>query len=1178
MRKNKVLFIFLGLYLYVYLFLIQIGGAFLLPLIANYSVSKYVPYINSLERIKVKLLPYPVIDVSKISSTSPSFKIRASKIRIVPDISHLIIGSPFLNISLGSCDVEFFYQNKAKRVSPTIVLPRNKYLMHLFLSKGRARIHFKNHIVKLNDIKANLSNKLGLWGEISASSPKAQKIFFNFYLKQNRFSFSSHIHNALIINYIAMYFPKISRWIEGKLKVDMCLKGKFYNNKLFIRSVIASPSIYLIKGCKMKNPYIDISIQTNLSSSHNIDVYIKKIRILHPNIVIGGEIKYTSSKIKVNLYAPTIDYGAWLKEYQKLGIKIHIMDSLSKIVRGGRISNLSFYLSRSLHHPMCWGLMGRGEDMDVLIPSVGLKLSHVEGGFSVKNKILYCSNASGIVKGSKFYNANLVLGLNPKIFPFDLRVNAQFRLENLNFLLRQVHTSENVQKKLEKLDIKRGRCRGWVHVWKDNSSFYVEVRARNVSLQGEIKESRVPFDLKCGFFHLSTKNSYVAIKDIKGNIGISKITSGTLSVDMYKKQLSIEMASEYMSISQLSHIISYIFNVPSISRYIDNGSLDSSIINLVFSYRDKRIIGARISGIIDKIELKRYLFSNLLNTSDIPFRYMHLSKGKFLFSPNSLSLMDLDIRVRDSYIHLKKADFFKGEKGIAVTLMGKGRVGRALQFIIRQEAPCLRRLKLKSLLNINAFRVRFLPGESVFLNVSLRLDSSSIMDLHIYNMIRSHIIKGEMSVKTAGREELSVRCIKRKKEFFLGFKGILTHRVLDSILLENPWIKDKIKGNFSLRIGTSPLSLSHFKGRLSLYNIACNISGLSVMVRRAHLNGKGRRIELKEGDLWLNGDFLHLKGQLYLLKQDSILDLMVDGKKLDLDYLISCLTKHKEKGKSWKIGGRIRVSIGHLVFLQRDIKDFKALIKVKSDQHALVLINRALLGGLSLKGEANISSKDVKFFLSVYGKSVPVDKVLKGIFKEDSKIITGDAVVKIRIKGRFPFAKEKSSVFHSLSGSVDLFVKGGRIYKLTLLSRILAILNSTEIFFGNIPSLDKEGFGYKHLCSKGKIEKGVLTIERSVIDGDTMDIIFHGKIYLATKTLKMIAFIAPLKTVDRLVKKIPLVNSILKGHLLLIPVSITGKLNDPTVIPLSPTALSSEIFQILKNIIKLPFTIFKPAQ
>jgi len=72
--------------------------------------------------------------------------------------------------------------------------------------------------------------------------------------------------------------------------------------------------------------------------------------------------------------------------------------------------------------------------------------------------------------------------------------------------------------------------------------------------------------------------------------------------------------------------------------------------------------------------------------------------------------------------------------------------------------------------------------------------------------------------------------------------------------------------------------------------------------------------------------------------------------------------------------------------------------------------------------------------------------------------------------------------------------------------------------------------------------------------------------------------VSPLKTVDTVVRNIPLVGNILGGSLVSIPVKVTGDINDPTVVPLSPSAVGSGLLGTMKRVFQLPFTLTQPLK
>ena len=91
-----------------------------------------------------------------------------------------------------------------------------------------------------------------------------------------------------------------------------------------------------------------------------------------------------------------------------------------------------------------------------------------------------------------------------------------------------------------------------------------------------------------------------------------------------------------------------------------------------------------------------------------------------------------------------------------------------------------------------------------------------------------------------------------------------------------------------------------------------------------------------------------------------------------------------------------------------------------------------------------------------------------------------------------------------------------------------------------------------------------------------MGIVCKGDIDLADMTMDLVILVAPFKTVDRIIDRIPFVGQILGGKLISIPFRAKGDLKNPEVLPLPATAVGSEVLGILERTLKLPYTIIQP--
>lgn len=176
------------------------------------------------------------------------------------------------------------------------------------------------------------------------------------------------------------------------------------------------------------------------------------------------------------------------------------------------------------------------------------------------------------------------------------------------------------------------------------------------------------------------------------------------------------------------------------------------------------------------------------------------------------------------------------------------------------------------------------------------------------------------------------------------------------------------------------------------------------------------------------------------------------------------------------------------------------------------------------------------------------------------------------IEGRYTLVGELSGVAQSLAqaetkqhGHLDFKANAGRIYKATLLSRVLSVLN----VLGET-DLQQQGFGFKTFTANADIKESVVHIKQAVIDADNMAIIAEGWADPLNDELDITFLVAPFKTIDTIIKYIPIVSTILNGRLVSFPVRAYGKLSDPTVVPLHPSAVGKGLLNLLGDLVKTP--------
>lgn len=78
------------------------------------------------------------------------------------------------------------------------------------------------------------------------------------------------------------------------------------------------------------------------------------------------------------------------------------------------------------------------------------------------------------------------------------------------------------------------------------------------------------------------------------------------------------------------------------------------------------------------------------------------------------------------------------------------------------------------------------------------------------------------------------------------------------------------------------------------------------------------------------------------------------------------------------------------------------------------------------------------------------------------------------------------------------------------------------------------------------------------------------------KEIDLVVLVTPLKTIDSIIERIPIVGHILGKNFMAIPVRVKGYLPNPAVTPLSPSAVGKGLTGILERALKLPVRVVQP--
>ena len=421
-----------------------------------------------------------------------------------------------------------------------------------------------------------------------------------------------------------------------------------------------------------------------------------------------------------------------------------------------------------------------------------------------------------------------------------------------------------------------------------------------------------------------------------------------------------------------------------------------------------------------------------------------------------------------------------------------------------------------------------------------------------------------------------------KKTFDLSFSGNLTKSTLDRFISKNEILQGWVEGDFYAHLLPDQPEASTVKGQLRIQNAVIPWKPtLPVEIHTLSLNADGTNLRIESANLSLDDKQFDLKGNVNLSPKGFLLDMEISADEVNLNHLKQSLStnnkeSHNRKNKrerTYPVQGVLKLKTKKFTYGAFTWNPFSADISF-SDSAATVTITKATFCGIDTPGILRISPQEVDadFKLTALDQDLNAsifclwDKSaeIEGNYKLDGSITAkgrGDALIQ-SLSGTFNFATTEGRFY------------GGRAHG--TLIKIFRLLNISEMFKGKLPDINQEGFGFNSIRADSDIQNGKLTLHELVIDGTDMGIAGYGSIDLTNKKVDAVALVAPLKTVDYFVKKIPLVRNILGNTFISIPFKIKGPMEKLEVTPLSPSAVGEGLVRIMKRTLHLPVDIIQP--
>ncbi len=896
---------------------------------------------------------------------------------------------------------------------------------------------------------------------------------------------------------------------------------------------------------------------------------LEKLVFLEPAMHLSGAFHLDRSQGSFQLQASGEDIpiepvraicGDFIGHKEKVARVLHI-------VRGGRAEVTFSGAGKDLKDlESSLKISGRLEEGRIHVPKLDLDLTEVQGTYVIQDKSLHVVDIAAELKETRILKAELELGLNDELQPLRLSCNLQADLAQGPPIMRQVIEHRPFLRHLSRISELKGRGRGRLRIIRDQEEQSVEVSLQGVSLQARYKLLPFPVRIKNGDLHY--KDRLLTVQGANFSIGSSSFRAfdGYIRINQ-DSFLEIKQARGSLA---LSEIVPWLHRQNGPLSFIDKpeaikGRLRISSLRFQGPLFRPSEWDFKGSGSVDQI---RYQQPMLPGTIRIP-------EGGFQVDQETIILNDMRLGQRGSEATVsgEVSRYLRFPPSLKLNMRGSLDAEELAWVWNRFALP--QELALQPPVEVKQLNLSWKPKQRLSLTGQLKAGGSVKLsvDLNSYQQILAlkHLYIED------GQSQARIGLQVGPKEASFRFSGSLAPQTAERLLARNTLLQGSLQGNFETAMHLLPWAITSAQGKLDINGFKVPKSLIKdLSLQDVELQATGEKVDFKKASLVWSGSSLDLDGQVYLARKVNRFDLIMQGDKLHwktLQDMVSTPGEQEDMGRVLsRVEGNLHFDIGRFHWQGFEWTKVQADLDILSGGKINLSINHADLCGIDTKGSIRMAPAPLSMSLRAQAEEKNLKDSLFCLYQGE-KELSGSFDLSCRLEGR---GQNATAMAGSLKGPLRFTSREGRIYRLNLLAKIFGVLNTTEIFFGEIPDLEQDGFGYNAIDIEGRIKQEKLLLKKGLIDGKTMEIGFQGEVHLTEQTVDLIVLVAPLKTVDRIFKRIPLLSHILGGNLISIPFRVSGDLSDPRVTPLSPKAVSSEVLDIMKRTLELPVKIFQP--
>ena len=747
------------------------------------------------------------------------------------------------------------------------------------------------------------------------------------------------------------------------------------------------------------------------------------------------------------------------------------------IVQGGTLSSFSFAAGGKT--PGDLGIFERMSiqavlaDGSVRIGSVGLDLREARGEVSVEKGTLSAVHAAARIGRSRVSDGSVRIGLGANDDTLQVVATVRTDLAELPGILSRAVRGRSFHEKLSLVEDLAGSATARITIGDRAGALETKVSVSEMQLSGRYRAIPWPIRIRQGTFFYD--GNRVGVSQLSGNIGGSTLSGLVARVRLGNSPLFEKVSGTFdLMLGELFPWLASRKGMEALQTKVTGlrGSIGLSV--------------SELSGPISRpagwqYEATGSLKDLVLATSFLP-ETLEVKSGGFRIDGDTIRLAGLEARTGDAALRVSGilAGLRRGPRKVEAVVDGE--TGPEAVGWIWEKA---------------SLPVEFLPAAPITLGevrVGLAEDTLTLAGSFTFRngpRVALDVLKDGEGTDVRrltiadSVSDASISLGLRKKELEAGFNGRLASATMEELFARKNRRHGRIEGDFRVLVPRDHIGRTTASGTLKAAGLVIPTPAGEITIEALDVRAVGNRLTASSSSLVLDEQHLSLTGDSTFQDEGIVLDMDVATggiawerveKALDRvnsDKKAAAGTK-KDEPSSFPISGILRLSIDSFTF--RDFTWRPVLADIELAKESITAtVRKAEVCGISTTGELRfLPGGAVSGVARVASMGPDINAPLTCLGFENARM-TGPYEASLQVEGKGKAAE----LPRAIQGPLTFRASKGRMGKASVLTKVLAAVNVTEVFKGKTRDRLGEAMPFDEITVEGQVENGGISIREA---------------------------------------------------------------------------------------------------